>query len=153
MRRFASLVRKILLLLVGYFAFALLFVSLSGELGVQSWRTASRAPAGRAPDPAATREAVVQVSAARAVGWRGCFRADTWVAVKPTGVDHFTGYEVLGFQLRRAGNTAVCASGRAADGYWYGNRPWLLGDVRGAGVDDVIELIRAAVASYPCGDT
>jgi hypothetical protein len=37
------------------------------------WRRASRASVGLAPDPAATPEAVVQVYAARAIRWRGCF--------------------------------------------------------------------------------
>ena len=40
---------------------ALGFVILAGELAAQDWRTASRAPAGLAPDPATTPEAVVQV--------------------------------------------------------------------------------------------
>ena len=47
------------------------------------WRTASRAPVGLAPDPAAHPEAIVQVYAARTVGWRGTFGVHTWVAVKP----------------------------------------------------------------------
>ena len=40
----------------------------------QDWRTASREPVGTAPDPATTPEAVIQVYAARAYGWRGFFR-------------------------------------------------------------------------------
>ena len=90
----------------------------------------------------------MQVYAARAISWRGYFGAHTWIAVKPAGADRFTVYEVLGYQTRRTGN-GVRASARAADGYWYGNRPWLLGDRRGPGVDEVIDRIRAAVASYP----
>ena len=38
---------------------------------IGNWRRASRAPAGLAPDPAVTLEPVVQVYAARTVGWRG----------------------------------------------------------------------------------
>ena len=153
MRRFTPFVRKGPFLLAGYLAVALLFVSLSGELGAQSWRTASRAPAGLAPDPATTREAVVQVYAARTVSWRGYFGVHTWIAVKPTGAARFTVYEVLGFQLRHAGNTGVRTSERAADGYWYGNRPWLLSDVRGQGTDELINRIQAAVADYPYAGT
>ena len=46
-------------------------VLLVGKGSAQSWRNASRAPVGLAPDPAITVEAVVQVYSARAVSWRG----------------------------------------------------------------------------------
>jgi len=142
------LIKRSLQFLGGYLVLALGFLALAGELGAQSWRTASREPAGLAPDPATTPEAVVQVYAARAVSWRGTFGVHTWIAVKPTGAERFTVYEVLGYQTRRTGN-GVRASQRAADGYWFGNRPLLLADVRGAGVDGIIERIAAAVEDYP----
>ena len=41
---------------------------------------------------------------------------------------------------------------RPADGYWYGNRPELLADVRGAGVDELITRIEAAIQEYPYPD-
>jgi hypothetical protein len=119
----------------------------------QAWRTATREPAGLAPDPATTPEAVVQVYAARAVSWRGYFGVHTWIAVKPTRADRFTVYEVLGFRLFRGGDTAVVARDRAPDGYWFGNRPELLSDLRGDGVDEVIHRIEAAVANYPYPST
>ena len=50
---------------------------LNHSAGAKDWRTASREPAGFAPDPAQTPEAVVQVYAARAVGWRGYFGVHT----------------------------------------------------------------------------
>jgi hypothetical protein len=130
-------------------ALAILYLGMPGPLHAQSWRTATREPAGLAPDPAATPEPVVQVYAARAVSWRGYFGAHTWIAVKPTRAERFTVYEVLGFRLYRGGDTAVVARERAPDGYWFGNRPELLSDLRGDGVDDVIHRIEAAVASYP----
>lgn len=120
---------------------------LAGTLSAQDWRTASREPAGLAPDPAVTPEAVVQVYAARAIRWRGNFGVHTWIAVKPTGASQFTVHEVMGYQTRRTGN-GVRSSQRAADMTWFGNRPSLLADLRGAGVDDVISRIDAAVADY-----
>ena len=145
--------RQSLLLFFAYLILAALVVGLSGDLGARDWRTASREPAGLAPDPAATPEAVVQVYAARTVGWRGYFSVHTWVAVKPAGAPQFRVYEVMGFRLRRGGGgSAVYARDRAADGYWYGARPQLLADVRGAGVGEVIARIEAAVASYPYAD-
>lgn len=135
-----------LLLLAGLLAGGFLTHS-----GARDWRTASREPAGLAPDPAATPEAVVQVYAARAVRWRGYFGVHTWIAVKPSNAEQFTVYEVMGYRLRRTG-TSVVAHQRAADGYWYGNRPELLTDVRGAGVDELIARIEDAVKRYPYAD-
>lgn len=152
MHRFRVFLKRSLALFIGYLVFALLFVGFSGELGAQSWRTASREPAGLAPDPATTHEAVVQVYAARAVSWRGYFGVHTWIAVKPTAADTFTVIELLGYQTRRTGN-GVRASERHADGYWYGNRPWVLADLRGSGVDEIIERIRVAVADYPYAES
>ena len=127
---------------------AILCLGLLSELVAADWRTASRAPAGLAPDPATTPEAVVQVYAARAIRWRGNFGVHTWVAVKPAGAARYTVYELMGYQTRRTGN-GVRTSQRAADGYWYGNRPQVLADVRGPGAEAVILGIQDAVTSYP----
>jgi hypothetical protein len=115
---------------------------------IGNWRQASRASVGIAPDPAVTREAVVQVYAARAVRWRGYFGVHTWIATKPAGAAAFTVYEVTGFAVRRGG-TAVRSSQRPPDGRWFGSAPVLLADVRGAGVDALIARIVRAVDAYP----
>ena len=115
---------------------------------IGNWRQASRASVGLAPDPASTREPVVQVYAARAVRWRGYFGVHSWIATKPADASAFTVYEVTGFAVRRGGS-AVRVSQRAADGRWFGSSPSLLADVRGAGVDALIAKIERAVAAYP----
>ena len=135
-------------LLLAYLPLAMLYLSFSGQLPASDWRTASREPAGLAPDPATTPEAVVQVYSARAVSWRGWFGVHTWIAVKPSHAPEFTVHEVMGWSLKRTGGVVV-ARNRAPDGYWYGNRPELLADMRGPGVDELIQRIRAAVAEYP----
>jgi len=122
----------------------------SGSVG--DWRTASRAPVGLAPDPATSREPIVQVYAARAVRWRGYFGVHTWVAVKPRDAAAFTVYEVNGWRLRRTGS-AVSVDHRAPDSRWFGTRPDLIAERRGDGVDDVIARIERAVAAYPYADT
>jgi hypothetical protein len=114
----------------------------------EDWRTASREPVGLAPDPATTREAVIQVYAARAFSWRSVLGVHTWVAVKPTGAPAFTVYEVLGWRAWY-GEPVVVESQRAPDARWYGNVPWLLVDLRGPGVDGVIAQVREAVQAYP----
>lgn len=114
----------------------------------RDWRTASHEPVGLAPDPAATPEAVVQVYAARAWGWRGYFGVHSWIAVKPTNAAEFTVYEVIGWRLRW-GDTAVAVRTRDADARWFGAEPDLLADLRGDGVDEIIRDIDAASQSYP----
>ena len=135
-------------IVLAYFPLAFGYLAFSGQLAARDWRTASREPAGLAPDPATTPEAVVQVYSARAVSWRGWLGVHTWIAVKPTNAREFTVHEVMGWRLKRTG-TVVVARNRPADGYWYGNRPELLGDIRGPGVDDIIQRIETAAQEYP----
>ncbi|HEU0289454.1 MAG TPA: DUF3750 domain-containing protein, partial [Burkholderiales bacterium] len=132
-----------LLLAVG--VVALLLVARGSATG---WQTASHEPVGLAPDPAVTPEAVVQVYAARAWGWRGYFGVHTWVAVKPAGAAAYTVYEVIGWRLRHAG-TALAIRNRAPDERWYGNAPELLADMRGPGAGALIERIDKAAHDYP----
>ena len=115
------------------------------------WRTASREPVGLSPDPAAVTEAVVQVYAARAWGWRGYFGVHSWVAVKPSGAPAFTVYEVIGWRARWGGS-ALAIHRRAPDARWYGRAPELLADRRGEGVDRLIERIDRAARAYPFAD-
>src|SRR5918994_3097873 len=119
---------------------------------IDNWRQASRASVGLAPDPAVSREPVVQVYAARAVRWRGDFGVHTWIASKPANASAFTVYEVTGFAVRRGGS-AVRVSQRPADGRWFGSTPQLLADIRGAGVTALIARIERAVADYPYQDS
>ncbi|HEY9183372.1 MAG TPA: DUF3750 domain-containing protein [Gammaproteobacteria bacterium] len=113
---------------------------------------ARRAPVGLAPDPKTTAEPVVQVYAARAVRWRGYFGVHTWVSVKRRDAAEFTTYEVNGWRLRRTG-TAVSVDHRPPDARWFGNRPELLADLRGEGVEELITRMEQAVESYPYADT
>ncbi len=115
------------------------------------WRTASREPVGLAPDVALHPEAVVQVYAARAFGWRGVFGVHTWVAVKPPRAKAYTVYEVIGWKLRWDG-TAVSITERDADARWFGNAPELLAEKRGAQAEALIPRIDKAVKSYPYPD-
>ena len=112
------------------------------------WRTASRKPAGIAPDPAATPEAVVQVYTARAWGWRGNFGVHSWIAVKPADAPAFEVYEVIGWRAYR-GMSALSISNRPPDGRWFGAVPAVIAEMRGDGVDDVIRRIDAAARAYP----
>jgi hypothetical protein len=111
-------------------------------------RNASSAPAGLAPDPAATPEAVVQVYGARCSRWRGYFGIHTWIAVKPGGARVYTIYEVLDSYFRRTGS-AVAIRKRRPDARWFGHTPELLAERHGDGVAALIGRIEQLVHEYP----
>lgn len=112
------------------------------------WRRASREPAGIAPDPASTQEAVIQIYGADAWGWRGWFAMHTWIAVKPSHAPQYTVYEVIGWRERR-GLPVLRVAKDHPDRLWFGARPEVLLDRRGKGVDELIRQIEQAAASYP----
>lgn len=118
----------------------------------RDWRTASREPAGIAPDPAVTREAVLQVYAAPTWGWRGWFAVHTWIAAKPADAAAYTVYEVIGWRQQR-GLPVVRIETDRPDRYWYGERPRLLKQFRGGGVDKLVAAVDRAARNYPWPDT
>ena len=138
-------------------ALALLLVLLAGPMLVvscgnirlgQDWRTADRSPTGVAPDPAITREAVIQAYAARAFNWRGMFAVHTWIATKAENADEYTVHQVVGW--RRFRGLPVLASGRdVPDRSWFGSTPEIIADIRGEKAEALIPRIEQAVASYP----
>ena len=107
-----------------------------------------RGPSGQAPDPEVARDAVIQVYAARTVGWRGLFAVHTWISVKPRDAESYTRYEVIGWGVGD-GAPAIRINRSGADNYWFGDRPELLVDVRGEAAELLIPRVEAAVASYP----
>ena len=111
------------------------------------WYAGHRDPAGLAPDPATTPEAIIQVYAARTLGWRGAFGLHTWIAVKPRGAAEYTVYEVIGWRKYR-GLPVFVAHNRAPDGYWFGNRPWILAELRGERAEAVMGRVLTAIDSY-----
>lgn len=117
--------------------------------GASDWRTARRDSTGQAPDPATTPEAVIHVYAARAFRWRGAFGVHTWIAAKAQGEATYTRFEVVGWGVSR-GRDAVRVATGIPDGYWYGNAPTLIREVRGgAEVDALIARLHAAADAYP----
>jgi hypothetical protein len=146
MKRLRQILLLMLSVIIGGVSLVWMKSSLAHDNG--DWRTASRESAGIAPDPAQTKEAVVQVYAARAWSWRGIFGVHTWISVKPTNAEQFAVYEVIGWRAYR-GMSAVSISNRPADGRWFGAMPLLLVDLRGDGVDQVIQKIDIAAKKYP----
>jgi hypothetical protein len=119
--------------------------------GDTPWYLARRDSSGQAPDPAATPEPVIQVYAARAVGWRGIVGVHTWVAVKEAGATAWTRYEVIGWGVER-GVPSVRVNRMGPDNYWFGAYPELILDRRGAEAAPLIARLRGAVERYPWPD-
>ncbi len=116
------------------------------------WSQARTDSTRMAPSPDSTPEAVLQIYAARAFSWRGIFGVHTWIAAKPTDAPHYTRYEVFGWGVRRGYDAVRIRTNLAPDGYWFGSHPQLLVDLRGDGVDELIERIDAAARRYPHND-
>jgi hypothetical protein len=112
------------------------------------WYEARRDATGLAPDPATTREAVIQVYGARAVRWRGIFAVHTWVVVKPANADRYTRYEVIGWGVER-GIPAVRIDRMGPDNHWFGAAPELILDRRGPEAEALIPKVQKAVQDYP----
>src|SRR5258708_37605248 len=125
-----------------------LAAAMVGRVTAQDWRSASQEPVGLAPDPASARESIIQVYAARVIGWRGVFGVHTWIAVKPAAAAEYTVYEVIGWRLRSQ-DTALVVRHRAPDMRWFGSAPELVAEKRGAGVEELIARIDRAAHSYP----
>ncbi len=121
---------------------------LSGEYMGRHWSEAETGSAGIAPHPSVASEAVAQVYAARTWGARGAVSVHTWISVKPSNADAYTVYQKIGWRLRY-GNSAMSFREDIPDRNWYGAKPWLLADLRGDGVDEVIEKIHQAAMAYP----
>ncbi len=112
------------------------------------WGAADHSATGLAPSPADTPEAVVQVYAARTWGLRGSVAVHTWIATKRAGEDRYRRHEVIGWRLYRTGSALAQRNG-SPDDQWFSNRPLLLLDRRGDGVDGLIDRIEAAIDEYP----
>lgn len=128
--------------------FVMTLLVVAGCSSGRDWRTASRESAGIAPDPQTTKEAVLQVYGASAWGWRGWFAIHTWIAAKRTNESSYTVYEVIGWRLRR-GLPVVRIEKDLPDRYWYGEKPRVLKDLRGEGVDQLIASVDRAARAYP----
>jgi Protein of unknown function (DUF3750) len=111
----------------------------------EAWNQADWSSANLLPPPAAKREAMVHVYAARVGRWRGIFAHHTWIVVKDKGADRYTRFDVV------AWGRPVKVDGWAPDAHWYGHTPTLVGAIEGQAAESVVPKVRAAVAAYPHG--
>lgn len=140
--------KRIGLLLLIYAAGPLWMVGCGGLNLEGDWRRASRESAGLAPLPRAEPGPVVQVYAGRAFRWRGIFGVHTWIALKEASAPYYEVHQVIGWYARHGGSS-IDSRHDVPDRHWYGAKPDLLADLRGAEAQAAIPKIRAAVATYP----
>ena len=128
--------------------FTLAGLILSSCFSGKDWRTANRESAGIAPVPAATKEAVLQVYGADAWGWRGWFAIHTWIATKRSNEAHYTVYDVVGWRGYN-GKPVMQIAKDVPDRHWYGEKPRIIKEHRGMGVDQLIDAVDEAAHAYP----
>ncbi len=139
--------KAVVLVVLALLAVPLGFSAAIAQWGVP-WYEARRDASGLAPDPATTREAIIQVYGARAVRWRGIFAVHTWIVVKPADAERYTRYEVMGWGVDR-GIPAVRVDRSGPDNYWFGAKPELILERRGSVAEAMIPKIQKAVQDYP----
>lgn len=113
------------------------------------WRTASREPAGIAPDPVTVKDAVIEVYAADAFSWRGWFAVHTWLAVKPMDSELYQVYEVVGWGVDQGRPALRQFETATPDRYWYGAKPYKVLSITGDKAQQLIPKITTAAAEYP----
>lgn len=113
------------------------------------WRTASREPAGIAPNPAEEPEAVVEVYGADAFSWRGWFAIHTWIATKEAGASEYKVHEVVGWRVNRGQPALYSYTTATPDRYWFGARPEKIQSITGERAAEIIPKIESAIAHYP----
>jgi hypothetical protein len=95
---------------------------------------------------------VLQVYSATTWGWRGWFAVHTWIAAKHTGELSYTVYEVIGWR-QNSGLPVMRIEKDLPDRYWFGEKPRLLKEHRGEGVDGLITAVDTAARAYPWQNT
>ena len=108
------------------------------------WQTARWSSAGILPEAASDPQARVTVFAARTGGWRSIFAVHTWLVLKGANAEAYTRYEVTGF-----GGRPLRINARPPDGFWLGDRPQIVADIRGPRAAAAIPKIEAAIMAYP----
>jgi Protein of unknown function (DUF3750) len=108
----------------------------------RSWRDADWSSIGSLPPAERHPEARVLVLSGRTGGWKGVLAVHSWIVVKGENGRRWTRYDVVGW-----GNP-LRINGWAPDGRWYGDRPAVIVDLKGAPAEALIPKIEAAITAY-----
>jgi len=101
-----------------------------------------------APFPDEHKEAVLQVYGAKLYGIRGLVGIHTWVSTKEESAQQYMVHQVVGWRHQR-GHSALEIKEDFPDRHWYGNKPFLIHDVRGETAKNFIKRLNHEITSYP----
>lgn len=110
------------------------------------WSEANWGSAGILPHPAESREAAVYVFSAKTGGLKGALASHAWIVTKAKDAPSYERYDKVGW------GSPIRRNHRAADGYWYSNRPEIVAAVTGPAAEALIPKVEAAIAAYPHAD-
>jgi hypothetical protein len=108
----------------------------------RDWRDADWSSSGSLPPAAREPEARLLVLSGRTGGWKGVVAVHSWIVLKRQNARSWTRFDVVGW-----GNP-VRINGWAPDGRWYGDRPRVVADLKGADAQALIPKVEAAIADY-----
>ena len=110
--------------------------------GPTSWRDADWSSVGSLPKAAAHPDARVLVLSGRTGGWKGVVSVHSWIVIKPANGRSWQRYDVVGW------GDPLRVNFRDPDGRWYGDRPRVIADIKGAQAAALIPKIEAAIKQY-----
>ena len=114
-------------------------------INFSNWRQLSRDSAGISPKNPQT--AIVQVFAARTIGWKGAFAVHSWVSYKRKNDDQYTVAEVMGWLLKRS-SRVIRQKKDIPDRLWFGSEPILIEDIRGEKASKAIARLENLIDNY-----
>ncbi len=114
----------------------------------QGW---SRSSFGLAPHPVEYSGAIIQVYSARTWGAKEALAVHTWIATKRKNAENYVVSQVIGWRRNRYG-TVLFSEVEIPDKGWYGKPPTLHLDLRGEGIEELIDEVENAISSYPWAD-
>jgi Protein of unknown function (DUF3750) len=112
------------------------------EGGPRTWRNADWSSIGSLPPATEHPEARVLILSGQTGGWKGVIAVHSWIVIKPAHALMWQRYDVVGW-----GNP-VRVNGWAPDGRWFGNRPAVIADIKGAAAEALIPKIETAIKDY-----
>jgi hypothetical protein len=110
--------------------------------GPRSWRDADWSSIGSLPPAAQHPQARLVVYSGRTGGWKGVLSVHSWIVLKRANATNWTRYDVVGW------GTPLRTNGWAPDGRWFGNRPTVVVDLKGAAAEALLPKVEAAVRRY-----
>jgi hypothetical protein len=111
-----------------------------------SWHDADWSSTGMLPAASDDADARILVMSGRTGRWKGILAVHSWIVLKAENAPSWRRFDVVGW------GSPIRTNGWAPDGRWFGDRPFVVADIRGAQAAAIIPKIEAAIASYPFAD-